>query len=87
MPADLQSASPDGRFHVTFEAWEASNSLWVQTPTVRDTRDNATVLRFADERWSLDSSTWPSDHVALLSLRKFPGNHRPSGITVALDCV
>jgi len=31
-----KSVSPDGRYAIDVEVWEARNSLWVESPTLRD---------------------------------------------------
>lgn len=86
MPLETASTSPSGRWHIEIHAWEARNSLWVQSPLIRDGEAAAVVLQFADANWSLDTSTWLSDDVVRLSLRKYPGNHDPGAVEVTVDC-
>jgi hypothetical protein len=84
---EIKSTSPDGRFQVTVEPWEARNSLWVESPTLRDTRRNEVLLRFESEMWSLASSEWQAAGCVQLTLRKYPGNHAPAQIVTAIDCI
>ena len=61
-------------------------SLWVEPPELIDTVANETLLRFANERWSLDQATWRSPTVVALLLRRYPGDHSPSQLEVVIDC-
>jgi hypothetical protein len=81
------STSPSGRFEITISAWEARMSLWIETPTLRDTATGETLLSFEDGNWSLDAADWRSGSVVALDLRKYPGNHRPSSVVATVDCV
>jgi hypothetical protein len=85
MPLETPSISPSGRWHIEVNAWEARNSLWVESPLIRDSQTGAVVLRFADANWSLDASAWLSDDVVRLALRKYPGNHDPGAVEVTVD--
>jgi hypothetical protein len=85
MPYELRSISPTGRFEVRVRVWEARNSLWVESPEVFDLIENKSVLRFCSDLWSLEESGWKSDSVALLVLRKFPGNHTPVHLELLAD--
>ena len=85
MPYELRSTSPTGRFEVRVIAWEARNSLWVESPVIFDLIENKILLRFGSELWSLDESEWKSDFVVRLVLRKFPGDHTPVQLEVLAD--
>jgi hypothetical protein len=67
-------------------AWEARNSLWVESPTLVETETGATLLKFADENWSLDRADWTSDASVELTLRKYPGGHTPAQLVATIDC-
>ncbi|MEY4563388.1 MAG: hypothetical protein RLZZ618_2665 [Pseudomonadota bacterium] len=82
----FRSASHDGIFQVHVVAWEARNSLWVESPRIVDTRTGETLFRFLDESWSLDRTEWTCDDQVQLSLRKFPGDHTPSQLVCSIDC-
>jgi hypothetical protein len=86
MPDDAQSTSPGGRFQIRTDLWEASNSLWIETPEIRDATTDEVLLRFNDERWSLNRSDWESDTRVRVALRKFPGSHTPWEIVATVDC-
>ena len=79
------SQSPSGRFEITISAWEARMSLWIETPTLLDRHSNEAILVFQDPNWSLDSATWTSDATVVLTLRKYPGNHRPTSLVATVD--
>jgi len=81
-----KSTSSDGRFAIYVDMWEAFNSHWVESPALTDTRSGATLLKFRDDNWSLDSAQWQSDAVVSLSLRKYPGDHTPGAFEVVVDC-
>ncbi|HEX4329091.1 MAG TPA: hypothetical protein VH105_20035 [Burkholderiales bacterium] len=81
-----KSTSPDGRFAIYVDMWEAFNSHWVESPELTDTRSGATLLKFNNDNWSLDAAQWQSDTVVSLSLRKYPGDHTPSAFEVVVDC-
>ena len=86
MLPDLKTTSPDGRFQIRVDQWEARNSLWVQSPEIWDTVENRALLRFESEQWSLDRSDWLSEARVVLTLRKYPGNHFPKDLEVTVDC-
>jgi hypothetical protein len=77
--------SPDGKFRITIEMYEASNSHWVLIPTLEDVA-TAEVLLKLDRGWSMDESTWVGDSVVELRLRKYPGNHSPADVVATVDC-
>jgi hypothetical protein len=81
-----KSTSPDGRFAIYVDLWETFNSHWVESPELTDTRSGATLLKFKNDNWSLNSAQWQSDAVVSLSLRKYPGDHTPSAFEVVVDC-
>lgn len=83
---DIISTSPTGRFQVQADIWEARNSLWVYSPSIWDAEQKQYVLLFKDESWSVDKSVWLSENKVQLTLRKFPGNHRPEHVNVEIDC-
>jgi hypothetical protein len=81
-----QSVSPDGRFEILTDAWEAGNSHWVETPSIRDRISGEPIPSFTDNSWSLDESLWCSGSIVRLTLRKYPGNHEPSSVMAIVDC-
>ena len=86
MLPQIRYTSPDGRFQVRVSPWEAGASRWVESPEIWDTVADALVLRFADDKWSLDHCHWQNNSLAQLTLRKFPGNHMPTQLLVLVDC-
>lgn len=79
------STSPNQCFELKAHVWEARNSLWVYSPVLWDLQRNAALFVFRDQRWSVDADHWVSDTRVCLSLRKYPGNHRPEIIKVEID--
>jgi hypothetical protein len=79
--------SPSGRFRIDFCSRELGNTLWVETPTLVDTKVGDKLIDFKDQHWSLDIAQWKSDSVVMLELRKFPGNHEPNSLFVTVDCM
>ena len=77
--------SPDGKFRITIETYEAFNSHWVLLPTIEEVA-TAEVLLKLDRKWSMDDSKWTGDAVVELTLRKYPGNHSPVDLIVTIDC-
>jgi hypothetical protein len=71
------STSPTGRYVVRTFPWEVRMSHWIETPELRDTQTNTSLIRFSDSRWSLESASWQSDSVVRMSFRKYPGDHQP----------
>jgi hypothetical protein len=61
-------------------------SLWVHTPEIVDRQSQSIILAFRDDRWSLDKSAWIDHTTVQLTLRKYPGNHIPTEITIAINC-
>lgn len=84
---EILSTSPSKRFQVRADVWEARNSLWVYSPSIWDVELDYHLLSFEDKRWSVDTSSWLSETTVRLSLRKFPGNHRPEQLSVEVDCL
>lgn len=84
---EIISTSSTERFQVRADVWEARNSLWVYSPSIWDAQRNCSVFSFEDESWSVDTSVWLNETTVRLSLRKFPGNHRPAQLSVEIDCV
>jgi hypothetical protein len=74
------------RYEITVSAWEARMSLWIETPTIRDTSTGEVVMSFRDTNWSLNSARWLSDGVVELRMRKYPGSHMPAEVMATLDC-
>ncbi|MEO8671341.1 MAG: hypothetical protein ABI411_08515 [Tahibacter sp.] len=87
MPSELKSISPDGRYLIHIDAWEARNSLWVESPRLSEAKSGAILLRFHSTMWSLDRARWLSEHEVELTLRKYPGNHAPADLVAVVDCV
>ncbi|MGC4093162.1 MAG: hypothetical protein QM756_35795 [Polyangiaceae bacterium] len=81
------SASPNGRFQISVSAWEARMSHWIETPTLTDVSVKETILSFEDASWSLDDASWIDDSRVTLVMRKYPGNHKPSSVSVEIDCI
>jgi hypothetical protein len=77
--------SPDGKFRITIETYEAFNSHWVLLPTIEDVATTEVLLKL-DRGWSMDDSKWVGDDVAELTLRKYPGNHSPPDLIATIDC-
>jgi hypothetical protein len=86
MANTVRSTSPDGRFQLQVHDWEARNSQWVASPRLIDLATQALIFRFRSSNWSLDQAEWEADAVVRLALRKFPGSHRPTQLTVRIDC-
>jgi hypothetical protein len=84
--SEVKSTSPDGRFQVRVETWEARNSLWVESPSIYNTRTEEVLLQLQSEMWSLDKAEWKTGEVVELTLRKYPGNHTPIQLEAAVDC-
>lgn len=78
-----RQTSPDGRFEAIFRLSERMNGQWAATPTLRDLRDDATILALTDER--LDGSvTWSEVPGRFsLTLRRWPGV--TTGVTAHFD--
>ncbi len=85
MNQTVHSTSPGGRYQLRVETWEPLATLWVNTPEVVDLALGVSVLRFRDERWSLDWAAWETPARLCMTLRKFPGNHRPASLTAWAD--
>lgn len=87
MLIDGESRSPGGgRYQVRTDLWEARNSLWVETPEIREYKTAKTLLHFESNLWSLDECDWESPSRVRLALRKFPGGHTPTQIVATVDC-
>jgi hypothetical protein len=84
---EIMSVSPCKNFEVRTEVWEARNSLWVYSPSVWDVERDHCIFSFNDENWSADTSVWEDEATVRLTLRKFPGNHRPYTLMVEIDCL
>lgn len=85
--SEARSLSPDGRYAVQVDAWEAFNTHWVESPRIVELADGAVVFAFADSHWSLDECRWVEADVVEWVLRKYPGNHTPSQLVARIDCV
>jgi hypothetical protein len=81
------STSPHQCFALKAHIWEARNSLWVYSPVLWDVQRECLLFAFRDQYWSVDADHWLSDTKVRLSLRKYPGNHRPESIKVEIDCL
>ncbi|WAH65858.1 hypothetical protein [Xanthomonas hortorum] len=78
--------SPLGSYRIEVTAWEARMSLWVETPQIVDVRAGTVLLRFDNPCWSLETAHWHSDVAVELTLRKYPGDHRPAQVVAMLNC-
>jgi hypothetical protein len=78
--------SPTGVYEIVIKSWEPRMSLWVHTPEIIDRQSQEIILAFRDDRWSLEKSAWIDNINVQLTLRKYPGNHIPTEITIAIDC-
>jgi hypothetical protein len=78
--------SPTGAYEIFIKSWEPRMSLWVQTPEIIDRQSQEIILAFRDDRWSLEKSAWIDNTNVQLTLRKYPGNHLPTELTIAIDC-
>lgn len=81
---DLRSRSPDGRYIVCVDPFEARACQWVETPELFDTAGCA-LLVLTDRYWHLDSSDWIGESVVVLHLRHFPRPH-DYNCRVIVDC-
>lgn len=81
-----RSLSPDGRYAVQVDVWEAFNTHWVESPRIVEAASGALVFAFGDSNWSLDGCRWPEPAVVEFRLRKYPGSHVPSQIAARIDC-
>ena len=81
-----QVRSPTGRFRIETDTWEAFNTHWVATPTLLDTTTNQILLVFSDHRWSMDEAHWLDDNKVSLTMRRYPGNHKPPDVVAVIDC-
>lgn len=86
MYQEVKSTSVDGRFQIRTDVWEARASLWVESPAIFSTEAEAPLLQFLSELWSLDRAEWSSNEIVELTMRKYPGNHKPSQIAVTINC-
>ena len=84
--SEIQSVSPDGRYRIDAEPWEAGPSQWVYPPQIIDTRSGQCVFAFEDPRWSMDRAVWVSDTQVELTLRKYPGHATGEGVRASIDC-
>ena len=78
--------SPDGRYGLWIDPWEAMASQWVESPTLKERATNEKILTFRDSKWSLDLAVWQSDTVVELTLRKYPGDHHSLDFRMRVDC-
>ena len=81
------SESPTGRYAISISSWEARMSHWIDTPTLTDRHSGEVLLSFQNGNWSLNSSHWINDSVVVLTLRKYPGAHIPTELSVTVDCL
>lgn len=81
------SISPRQVFALQARVWEAANSQWVYSPLLWDVQRGLVLFSFKEQRWSVDADHWVDDTKVRLSLRKYPGNHRPESIQVEIDCL
>jgi hypothetical protein len=72
------------RFEIVTREREAFNTHWVFTPTVRRL-DGEVLVEIHDTKWSADEAVWHGDTI-VMTMRKYPGNHRPVDLTVRVDC-
>jgi len=84
--SEPRSRSPDGRYAVEVDVWEAFNSHWVESPRIVEVAGGRVVFAFRDSHWSLDECRWLEATVVEWALRKYPGNHTPSQIVARIDC-
>lgn len=71
-------------FEVVTRDREVFNTHWLSSPAVRR-RDGEVLFDLRDSQWSVDAGEWHGDAV-VMTMRKYPGNHRPGDITVTVDC-
>ena len=77
--------SPDGTYVFRLDTSEARMSHWIDTPTLLRVDSGAVVCGFVGTAWSLDAARWLDAHRVAMSLRKYPGGHRPPSLEVELD--
>ncbi|OMC46180.1 hypothetical protein A5745_11760 [Mycobacterium sp. IS-2888] len=84
MTLEQRSTSPDGRYKVCVDPFEARASQWVETPELIDSATDRALLALTDRYWHLDSADWRSQSVVIMDLRHFPDG-RPQ-YRVDIDC-
>lgn len=57
------------------------------SPQVVDTTTDKVLFKFSAHAWSAEQSTWESDALVRVELRKYPGNQPRPCLVVRLDCV
>ncbi|KQH78343.1 hypothetical protein AO501_03050 [Mycobacterium gordonae] len=72
MTREERSVSPDGRYVLYADSFEARAFQWVDTPELLDATTGSTVLKLTDDCWHLDSASWRSRSVLEMRLRHFP---------------
>ncbi|WP_331692635.1 hypothetical protein [Pandoraea sputorum] len=82
---EILSKSPDGKYDVRSDIWEASASQWVYTPSIVNTVTGEVIFQPSDERWSAEEAIWDSANEVTLMMRRFPGNHVPAPIFLRID--
>ena len=78
------AGSAGDNFEIELREKEAFNTCWVFTPSIKR-RGGETILTIEDTNWSLDESAWNGD-IVTMTMRKYPGHHRPGDIAVTVDC-
>lgn len=83
MTLEQKYASPDGRYVVCVDSYEARAFQWVDTPELIDTTTGRALLMLEDRCWHVDEAQW-SGSAVIMRLRHFPDGV-PS-YEVSLDC-
>jgi hypothetical protein len=83
---EIQSTSPNGRYQLQVDPWEARNTHWVLSPQLVDTESGHVLFKLTASVWSAESSTWESDVLVRIELRKYPGNQPRPSLAVRLNC-
>lgn len=86
MMPELKYPSPGGTYVFHIYPWEARMSHWIECPKLVEVASGASLLSFKDSNWSLDRAEWLNASTVSVTLRKYPGDHTPSGFEVTLDC-
>lgn len=62
-------------------------SLWVYPPQIVDTSTDSLIFKVSDPNWSMDYAKWESEDTVRLGVRKYPGDRRPMGLEIRIDCL
>jgi hypothetical protein len=83
---EIQSTSPNGRYQLQVDPWEARNTHWVLSPQLVDTESGHVLFKLTASAWSAENSAWESDAVVRIAHRKYLGDQPRPCLTVRLNC-